>query len=336
MLIKSEHIHNYLQMSEHLYQLRLQATDTLMDSQTSHLYFGNNSLTRSQLLRTIPGFIRVEAVLNETQTPIPPLAVKVPVDMENVTIDATSCCHVSDVIATHRLPATPSSRDLIAWETQILPLGVRQMPALVNQAYSNNTTYTLDWVLVQRGTPPPGALPDYWSGNDGYYQNDTVNWRPSSTERKYVNNQGGYMATQRQLLEWHTQLCPGGFLPPFNSPAYGAMDGLDLRDVEYWSGGVQLVTKANGCNLQRIISLERKAFARHILYHTTNNKQEQLQNVRERFTRLHELYGMLISVRKNAQRAMQRFQVGYTRENHRNCQRDWVNQISGTCLVETT
>jgi hypothetical protein len=137
------------------------------------------------------------------------------------------------------------------------------MPALANQTNRNNT-YTLDWVLVQRGTPPPGALPDYWSGNDGYYHNDTVNWRPKSSERKYVNNQGGYMATQRQLLEWHTELCPEGFLPPFDSPTYGTMDGLDLRDVEYWSGGVQLVSKVKGCNLQRIISLKRRAFARHI------------------------------------------------------------------------
>jgi hypothetical protein len=95
-----------------------------MDPQTSLLYFGNHVLTQSQLQRTLPGFIPVEALLNETQTPIPPLAVKVPVDKENQTIDAAPCCHVSDAKASERLPATPSSHDLIAWETQILPLGV--------------------------------------------------------------------------------------------------------------------------------------------------------------------------------------------------------------------
>lgn len=92
----------------------------------------------------------------------------------------------------------------------------------------------------------------------------------------------------------------------------------------------------NGCNLQRIVSLKRKAFARHILYHATNNKQEQLQNVRERFTHLDELYGMLTSVRKNAQRAMPQFLGSYTREDHRNYQRDGVYKVSGLCLVETT
>ena len=339
MLIKSEHLNNYLQMTKHLYQLRKQLPTTLVDPQTSHWYFGNNSLTQSQLQRTIPGFIRVEAVLNNTQSRIPPLAVKVPVDLENETIDAAPCCHISVAMAHETLPATPSSHDLVIWETQILPLGVRQMPTLMKQASSGhpNNDFTLDWVLVQRGTPPPGLLPDYWSGNDGYYHNDAVNWRPKSMERKYINNQGGYMATKWQLVEWHIELCPDGFLPPFDSPTYGTMDGLDLRDVEYWSGGVQLTSRVNGCNLQRIVNLERTAFARHILYHTTNNKQVQLQSVRERFTRLDDLYGMLTSVRKNAQRAMPQFQANYTRKDHQNCQLDGraVNSGSGLCLVVT-
>ncbi|CAB9518110.1 expressed unknown protein [Seminavis robusta] len=341
MLIKGSHIFNYQQMVQHLEQLRKQAPTKHNNNpdMQQHLYFGKNSLTQNQLRRIIPGFMRVEAVLNETLTPIPPLAVSVPVDMEyddnnhtttNITIDAAPCCHVSNETSSARLPAAPTSHQLIAWETQILPLGVRQMPPL-----PSNTNYTLDWVMLQRGTP--GALPDYWSGNDGYYQNDTVYWRPQTLERKYVNNQGGYMATRQQLVEWHLEACQGGFLPPFSDvTTYGTMDGLDLRDVEYWSGGIQLI--GLGCKLQRIINLDPTAFSRHILYHTANNKQEQLQGVRERFTRLDELWGMLNAVRKNAQRAMPYFQQQqqdgnqYTLEHHKICQAQ--HYLNGTTRIQ--
>ena len=407
MLIHAEQVQQYLLMTNHLERLREQAPDDeddiIMknvgesdeeddkqknkrkhpkkkklskhhDPATKHY----GPLTKQQLKQTIPGFVRVEVVLNETATPIPELQVKVPIDLTTVDdddndsfndnnkdknnnttqqqqlerqihIDPAPCCHVTDrmlrllntttntttdysVSGKPPMPKTPSVRQLITWEVQILPLGVRRMPPLhahgllqnndtndnnnttkatattinTNTTINNNDPYHLDWVVLQRGNQPKPehALGDYWSGNDGYYQNDTVDWRPASHERKYINNQGGYMATQRQLWEWHSELCAGsGFLPPFDGPVYN-MDGLDLRDVEYWSGGLQLATRNNACNLQRIVDLHPTHFARHILYHTANNKQAQLQHVSERFTRLDELYGMLNAVRKNAQRAM--------------------------------
>jgi hypothetical protein len=127
------------------------------------------------------------------------------------------------------------------------------------------------------------------------------------------------MATRRQLFEWHTELCKGGFLPPFNPPDYNYYDGLDLRDVEYWSGGIQLVT---ACGLQRIIALSGDAWGKHILLHTSNNKQEQLQHVSERFTRLDDLYGMLLTTMHNAIKAKSLFEHRYTVDDHHECNRN--------------
>ena len=82
MLIKGEHVQNYLQMTQHLQKLREAAP--VSSPESIHVYFGD--LTQEQLKRSVPGFMRVEAVLNEALTPIPPLTVKVPVD-NTTTID---------------------------------------------------------------------------------------------------------------------------------------------------------------------------------------------------------------------------------------------------------
>lgn len=60
------------------------------------------------------------------------------------------------------------------------------------------------------------------------------------------------------------------FLSPYDLPHY-RFDGLDMRSVEYWSGGIQLVG-VNACNLQRIITMDPDGFSKHLLYHTSNNK----------------------------------------------------------------
>jgi hypothetical protein len=57
-----------------------------------------------------------------------------------------------------------------------------------------------------------------------------------------MGSTGGWMATRSQIFEWHWRWCRGGLLPPYNLPFY-RFDGLDLRTVEYWSGGIQLVGK---------------------------------------------------------------------------------------------
>jgi hypothetical protein len=102
----------------------------------------------------------------------------------------------------------------------------------------------------------------------------------------------------------HTNICLGGFLPPYEPPHY-RFDGLDLRNVEYWSGGLHLVTKRHACNMQRIISLEPEKFARHLLYHSANNKQRQLAPKKQSFTKVNDFLGQLNTVRNNAMKKME-------------------------------
>jgi hypothetical protein len=115
------------------------------------------------------------------------------------------------------------------------------------------------------------------------------------------------MATQRQIWEWHTEVCPGGFLPPYEAPHY-RFDGLDMRNVEWWSGGISLVTARHACNLQRFISLDPSRFARHLLYHSANNKQRQLSGKKKSFVKVNDFYAQLLTVQKDAQRDMEKQQ----------------------------
>lgn len=175
------------------------------------------------------------------------------------------------------------------WESTIQALGVRQMP---NQ----------DWVALLRGPKfknglaPNSMMGDYWSGRDGAFHETK---RPGPDARNNINNQGGWMATRKQIYNWHTRVCPGGFLPPFDPPHY-RFDGLDLRDVEWWSGGLSLVTYRHACNMQRIVSLDH--FEQHLVYHTANNKQTQLSY--RRFTKASDLVGQLRTTAKNAEKAI--------------------------------
>jgi hypothetical protein len=90
---------------------------------------------------------------------------------------------------------------------------------------------------------------------------------------------------------------------PYDLPTY-RLDGLDGRSVEYWSGGIQLVG-INACNLQRIVALRPEYFSKHLLYHTSNNKQKS-STVHYRFSRrsINEFWGQINTVRKHAERTM--------------------------------
>lgn len=109
------------------------------------------------------------------------------------------------------------------------------------------------------------------------------------------------MATREQLWEWHTEICPGGFLPPYEAPHY-RFDGLDMRNVEWYSGGMQLSTVRHACNMQRIIAIDPKNFSKSLLYHSANNKQQQLasEGKREWFVKANTLLGQLNTIRKQA------------------------------------
>ena len=227
MLITGDSVDHFDNMTQELYRLKETAPDNLASKDNRHYlnphaYYG--PLSKHQLSRMLPGFIRVESILDEQTSgtrehvgPIPVIPSK---------IDPRPCCSISPPHVSRSRPSLPSSDSLFLWETDLIALGLRKMP------FSS----MLEWVVLQRGPRESRfnvAVPDYWSGEPGYYN---ATDRPDVKAFRYVNNQGGWMLTQRQLFDFHTTQCAGGFLPPFDAVEYNR-DGLDLRNVEYWSGG---------------------------------------------------------------------------------------------------
>lgn len=252
MLIKGNAVQNYLHMTEEINRMKALAPETIPKGQEDKFL---GAMSKSQLQRMVPGFIRVEVLLDEekygAQDELDPIPVT-----NRPNLDPKPCCHIENPLsASENRPQNPESDKLFLWETGIKALGVRKMPASSN---------LLDWVLLQRGPEvddPRQKISDYWSGKDGYFGTEK---RPSTKKFGFINNQGGWMATRKQIWEWHTEVCPGGFLPPYDVPDYH-FDGLDMRNVEYWSGGISLFTKRHACNLQRFISLDPDHFNRQLL-----------------------------------------------------------------------
>lgn len=310
MLITGESIRNYVEVAEELYRLRELATE----GQPVHSIFGSvfyGNLTKLQLLRMIPGFIRVEVLLNEekfgAQTKLDPVPIT-----DRPQVDPNPCCQLhNSLVLDSNHPANPQSDKLVLWESNIKALGVRKMP------FSS----MLDWVVLQRGPriyDTTLIIDDYWSGNDGYFKQEEKvedRLRPDTKKFRYLSNQGGWMATRRQILEWHNEICPGGFLPPFDPPSF-PLDGLDKRNVEYWSGGMSIFTRENACNLQRIIPLEHQRFARSLLYHSSNNKQKQFKKRQDILIKVNDFLGQLHTVRNNAQAAMDRRESTLAHASH--------------------
>jgi hypothetical protein len=301
-------VEHFLQLTNELYHLRRGAPEdtTLTPLQAQQVYYGND-MTQAQLQRMIPGFIRVEATLPRFRKQLKEHEngyAQIPVDYDwnathrNLHVDPSVCCHVSEATTNDHIPWAPTNDHLHFWETSIDVLGVRKLP---------ERAAPWDWILLQAGNEDsvyPLAkfvIGDYWSGRDhGYFGTEP---RPDRTKGRYLNNQGGWMATRRQIKEWHTMWCRGGFLPPYDKPTM-PLDGLDSRSVEYWSGGVQ-IAGIKSCNLQRVITLDPDGFSRHLLYHTSNNKQ-RAPNVRHRFSTktVDQFWGQLNTVRKNAEARM--------------------------------
>jgi hypothetical protein len=303
MLIKGHHVQHNLKVSQELFRLRELAPDEPQDYDLNHTsrrdlerrYYG--TLTKRQLARMFPGFIRVEVLLDEENYPTQNNTGPIPVDLEfengRATVNPSYCCHVSNETASDKMPQSPSADKLFLWETAIIALGIHKMPK----------ESSFDYVLFQRGPnmqkeDPADFIGEYYSGRNKEFKQ---NKRPHPTQGMYINNMGGWMASRRQIWEWHTEICPGGFLPPFDVPHYN-LDGLDLRNVEYWSGGLHLFTRQHACNMQRIITLDPDGFSKHLLYHTANNKQRQLSWRREKsFNKASTLLGQLNSLRKKAE-----------------------------------
>jgi hypothetical protein len=304
MLIKGDHVQNYVAITNEIDRLRASAPDNYTDgrSRKDALQHYHGVMTKSQLLRTIPGFIRIEALLDEArygaQKDTGPVAVDLNFDGTNQTVNSSVCCQVSNLTVSQNRPAKPTSDQLMLWETHIMPLGVRQMPS----------GSWLDWVVAQRGpdhgdVPTDAVIGDYWTNRYLDYF-PTEKRRPIGISFKYINNQGGWMSTQEQLWNWHTQICPGGFLPPYEAPHY-RFDGLDMRNVEWYSGGMQLASVRHACNMQRIIPLDPETFSKSLIYHSANNKQRQLAGKKEsKFIKANTLLGQLNTIRKRAEKEM--------------------------------
>jgi hypothetical protein len=219
MLLHGAHIDQYWSMTNELYQLRQSTPSTLRVTRTveeaaDHFY---GPMTTLQLARTIPGWIRVEVALpGFVPSRYNPKFEQIPVDYEWIPgqslpgpINASVCCQVDEATATaHNVSATPTSNEIYFWEMSIKALGVRKMPT--------NASSMLSWVMLLGGnnheifTDSNYVIGDYWSGRDGYF--DAME-RPDRKKGAYSSNQGGWMATRRQIAEWHVHWCRGGLLP---------------------------------------------------------------------------------------------------------------------------
>ena len=244
MLIRGPHVQHYVHVTDALYRLRTTGATSAANGllpgggavassvkEAENLFYG--PMTEAQLARTIPGFVRVEAARRPGFQPGPERFEQIPVnyrwgdDMNRTGsgVDPAVCCHVSEAAMAaaggpQRIPSAPSVSDLYFWETSIEALGVRKMPEedrLRTGGDNGEEVLSLDWVLLLGGNTnevrkdPSHVVGDYWSGRNGYFGDDKP--RPDRKAPRYVGNQGGWMATRRQLAEWHGRWCQGGFLP---------------------------------------------------------------------------------------------------------------------------
>jgi hypothetical protein len=323
MRITGQHVQQFMSMSHQLDLLRAQvpldeaaaAADVPENMDPKHMkFFG--SMTRQQLDRLVPGFVRVEVLLNETENgaqtasgPIP-LDYKFSVTTTNVDtitqeeerhFDPKPCCQVQ-MSPNDETPSHPDRQDVVIWETSIKALSLRQLPQpSVQPPGSSSSSSLLDWVVLLPGPgkrlPKNQLMGGYWSGRDGAFGHEE---KPSPGMPDLIAQQGGWMATREQIMRLHTGLCQGAFVPPFDEPIY-RRDGQESMNVEFYSGGYQFFTGVlGGCNMQRIVSMHPDHFSKHFIYHVANNKQRQLAS--KRFVRADHLLGQLNTVKKTAEK----------------------------------
>lgn len=233
MHITGTHVDHFIRVEQEIKRLHDKAPEDPvkydMSTKEAELSF-HGEMTKGQLSRMIPGFIRVEVLLDEeafpAQSSTGPVAVDLNFDGREKRINPSTCCHVEESATTKSIPVSPTDDKIMLWETHIFPLGIRKMP----------DDSWLDWVVLQRGPSQAklnvsDIIGDYWSNRNNDFWPKAR--RPKPLEYKYINNQGGWMASREQLLHWHGTICPGGFLPPFEAPHF-RYDGTDGRNVEYW------------------------------------------------------------------------------------------------------
>ena len=278
MRVTGGHVHHFLELSKELERLADAAPENLSaELRTPHQKQKfHGQLSKRQLKRMIPGFIRVEVLLDEAKHPSQRKLDPIPVDLEfeveggveEKMFDPVPCCHVPEGLG--KMPPTPRGDQIMIWETAVKGTVVREMPS--------GGTGLLDWVMLQPGPKAYGKdfIGGYWSGRGGDYGKDE---KPNISDPKFIAQQGGWMATREQLIEMHLHQCTGDFFPPYDKKFN--QDGLTLNNVEFWSGGFNIFSGSKGaCSMQRVISLKPEHFSQHFLYHTANNKQRDVPNFR--------------------------------------------------------
>lgn len=300
--ITGDHVQHFLKMSAELKRLYeeapLEISDVPEDMDPKRMKF-YGQMTKRQMQRLIPGFVRVEVLLDngETAHTLDTTESPLPLDHDfggeiEAHFDPTICCHVADMEPKKSIPDRPSLKDVVVWETNVTALSLRELPG----------SDMLDWVVMLPGPgkmlKPEDLIGGYWSGRDGAFGDDYE--KPSPGVGQLMAQQGGWMATREQIIHLNSGQCHGSFLPPYDIPAFPG-DGHVMKNVEFWSGGYQFFTGVRGgCNMQRLISLHPDHFSKHFIYHTANNKQKQLS--KSRLVRADDLLGQLNSVRKAAER----------------------------------
>jgi hypothetical protein len=226
MRITAEHVTHFITMSQTLQSLR-QGTNPLSGDEN---FFGP-LVSREQIDRLLPGFIRVEVLLNEAehgaQTVLDPIPLDYQYDNNHspVHFDPRYCCHIQMHPNPAKLPTHPDPADVVIWETSVKALSVREL---------DEDNDAVGWVALLPGPgkriPKEDLIPGFWSGRL------TSQWdaKPSGGQPDMLAQQGGLMLTREQIFrlnrretdvlsteeddekDEHPQLCQGSFLPPFD------------------------------------------------------------------------------------------------------------------------
>ena len=185
MRVTGGHISHFLEVTAELKTLKDEAPETLppepLDDYLRETFYG--PLSKIQLGRMIPGFIRVEVLLDESKYPsqeeLDPIKVDLDFEVEdkdgiirtqNRNFDPLPCCGVLNV---DNLPKFPSYDQIMLWETSIFGANVRNFPTQKSSPNSN----MLNWVLLQPGPKTHHMSAEqfvggYWAGRDGMYMID--------------------------------------------------------------------------------------------------------------------------------------------------------------------
>jgi hypothetical protein len=203
MRITGDHVSHFLKMSAEIEQLRLEAPKKVpevpesLDPKSMRFH---GAMTKGQLDRVMPGFIRVEVLLNEEENGAQTKLDNIDTDFKfeitekgttkekEIHFNSRICCHVQ-MKPNKSTPVKPNSQDVVIWETNVKALSVRKLPEP-----KQGTLSTLsDWVAI---LPGPGKRLDekfmiggYWSGRDGAFGDEE---KPSGGRPDIIAQQGGW------------------------------------------------------------------------------------------------------------------------------------------------